>query len=81
MGRLNSALCTGFDFRKGWKNERELFCSGEALPLVEVDDTLEDAAEDTDECDDTAPVLAPCEKELLELWLLAEFADEPEPPE
>jgi hypothetical protein len=36
---------------------------------------------DGDGCDAAAPVLATCEAELLELWLLAELADELEPPE
>jgi hypothetical protein len=33
------------------------------------------------EWDAPAPALATCEGELLELWLLAEPADEPDPPE
>ena len=43
-----------------------------------VDDTLEDGSA-LDE--DDAPVPATCEAELLELWMLAELADELEPPE
>jgi len=74
-GRLNSALCTGFVFLKGWKNERELFFSGEGFSLV--DDTLEDG----DGCDDAVPVSPTCEAELPELWLLVELTDPPEPPE
>jgi hypothetical protein len=71
---LNSALCTGLGFRKGWKNERVLFCSGEAFPFVD------EALEDGDGCDDVL-VLATCEAEPLELWLLAELAYELDPPE
>jgi len=36
---------------------------------------------DGDECDAAVPVLATCEAELLELWLLTDLADELEPPE
>jgi uncharacterized protein YaiI (UPF0178 family) len=36
---------------------------------------------DADGCDVPAPVLATCEAEPLELWLLAELTDELDPPE
>jgi hypothetical protein len=55
-------------FRKGWKNERELFFSGEAVALVE--DTLDDG--------EAALVLPACEAELPELWLLTDAAEPPE---
>jgi hypothetical protein len=66
---LNSALCTGF--RKGWRNERELFFSGAAFALMDGD------FEDDDKCDAAAPVLPTCEAEALDVWLLAELAEEP----
>jgi len=68
-GRLNSALCTGF--RKGWRNERDLFFSGAASPLA--GGNLVDDVERGDE----ALVLPTCEVVMLEAWLLAELADEP----
>jgi hypothetical protein len=48
-GTLSSALSTGFAFRKGWKNDRELCFSGAALCLLDDDVDLLD--EDDDECD------------------------------
>jgi hypothetical protein len=57
------------------RNERKPFLSGAVFSLV--DGNLVDG----DGCDAAAPVLATCEAELLELWLLAELADELEPPE
>jgi len=73
-GRLNSALRTGF--LKGCRREeKNPFFSGAAFSLV--DGNLADG----DRRDAAAPVLAICEAELLELWLLAELADELEPPE
>jgi hypothetical protein len=57
------------------RNERKLFFSGAAFSLA--DGNLEEG----DWRDPAAPLLAICEAELLELWLLAEFADELEPPE
>jgi hypothetical protein len=53
-GTLRSALSTGFAFRKGWKNDRELCFSGAALSLLDDDvDLLGDDVdlEDDDECD------------------------------
>ena len=62
-------------FLKRCQNVRVLRFSGAAVSLA--DDTLEDGS-DLDE--DDAPVLATCEAELPELWMLAELADELEPP-
>jgi len=70
---LNSAVATGFGFRKGWRNERELFFSGEAFALMDGD------FGDGDGCDAAAPPLPTCEAEALEVWLTEPV--EPEPPE
>jgi hypothetical protein len=51
---LSSAVSTGFVFRKGWKNDRELCFSGAALSLLDDDVDLlgEDVdLENDDECD------------------------------
>ncbi|MGA7849797.1 MAG: hypothetical protein WCA13_11885 [Terriglobales bacterium] len=77
-GRLNAALCTGFGFRKGCNNDRELFFASDAFCLA--DDTLDDDDVD-DGLDDGEPALATCEAEPLKLWLPAELAEKPEPPE
>ena len=72
------------------RNERIPFFSGVALTLVDGDfvdgdfvdgDFVDGNLVDGDRCDPAAAVLATCEAELLKLWLLAEFADELEPPE
>ena len=67
---MNSAVATAFGFRKGWRNEREILFSGSAFALMDGD--LED-----DQCDAAAPVLPICEAEALDVWLLAELAEEP----
>jgi len=72
---LNAAFCTGCGFRKGWKNERELFFSGAAFPLPGAN------LVDDDACDPAALVPLTCEAEALEVWLLAELTDELELPE
>lgn len=37
-GGLNAAVCTGFVFLKGWKNERELFFSDTEADLTDGDE-------------------------------------------
>ena len=59
-----------------WMEERNgNFFSGAAFPLPG------DNLEDDDACDPAALVLLTCEAEALEVWLLAELADEEELPE